>query len=54
MANRMEINTDLQTAKAMIAISQNFNLEARIIGEVRGSDKKELTIESPHGTFHYE
>ena len=37
----------------IIKIAASFNLEAQIIGKVEASDKKELTIVSPFGTFQY-
>ena len=53
MGHRMEIYTDAQTAEEVIAIANNFNVEARIIGEVRTSGQPKVTISSTHGEFEY-
>lgn len=43
MGHRMEIYTDPQTAKDIIAISKTFNVDAQIIGRVEESPKTKLT-----------
>ena len=53
MWHRMELYVPEQDAKEIISISNSFNVEAKIIGRVEASDKKELTIVSDKGTFHY-
>ncbi|MFV0500476.1 MAG: AIR synthase related protein [Bacteroidales bacterium] len=53
MGHRMEIYTDEVTAKEIIKISQSFGVDAKIIGRVEESQKKELTIKSPYGEFKY-
>lgn len=53
MGHRMEIYTDEETAKAIIAIANSFEMEAQIIGRVEESEIKKLTIQSAHGNFEY-
>ncbi|MDL2315301.1 phosphoribosylformylglycinamidine cyclo-ligase [Bacteroidales bacterium OttesenSCG-928-C19] len=53
MGHRMEIYTDEVTAKAIIDISKSFNVDAQIVGRCEASDKKEVSISSPVGTFIY-
>lgn len=51
--HRMELYVPEDIAKDIIAISQSFNVAAKIVGRVEASDKKELTIKSEYGTFSY-
>ncbi|MFM7729697.1 MAG: AIR synthase related protein [Flavobacteriales bacterium] len=53
MGHRLEMYTDEVTAQALLSIAEQFQIEARIIGRVEPSDKKELTIQSEFGTFKY-
>lgn len=53
MGHRMEIYISAQYAQEVIEISKSFNIDAKIIGFVEKSDKKELYIESEHGKFIY-
>jgi len=53
MGHRMELYVPREIADDIIAISESFNIEARIIGKCESSDKKNLTIRSEHGTFNY-
>ncbi len=53
MGHRLEIYTDASSAEEMIQIAKQFNIEAKIIGKVESSDKKELIIRSPYGEFKY-
>ncbi|MGB1031056.1 MAG: AIR synthase related protein [Flavobacteriales bacterium] len=53
MGHRMEVYTDPSTAEKIIEISQSFGVDAKIIGRVEASDKKQLTITSEHGEFRY-
>ena len=46
MGHRMEIYCNSSLANEIISISKSFNIEAKIIGKVEKSDKKELIIES--------
>lgn len=53
MGHRLEIYTDPQTALEIINISEEFNVEAKIVGRVEESEEKELIIKSPIGEFKY-
>lgn len=53
MGHRMEIYTDEETAKEIIAISNSFDVEAQIVGRVEASEEKKLTIKSEFGEFVY-
>jgi len=53
MGHRMEIYTDPKNANRIIEISKTFNIDAQIVGRVEASEKKQLTISSPHGNFKY-
>ncbi len=53
MGHRMEIYCDEQIASDIIAISNSFNIDAQIIGKVKESESKRLTINSEFGTFEY-
>jgi phosphoribosylformylglycinamidine cyclo-ligase len=52
MGHRMEIYTDEQTAKEIIKISQEFGVEAQIVGRVEEGEKS-VEIHSPYGVFTY-
>jgi phosphoribosylformylglycinamidine cyclo-ligase len=52
MGHRMEIYTDEQTAKEIIKISQDFGVEAQIVGRVEEGEKS-VEIHSPYGKFTY-
>jgi len=51
--HRMEFYTDLETAEGIIKISESFNIQAQIVGEVKSSTTKKLTIKSEFGVFEY-
>lgn len=53
MGHRMEVYTDSETAKEVIAISKSFNVDAQIIGRVEANTGKKLTINSEFGEFIY-
>ena len=53
MGHRMEIYLPEEFAQIIIDISKSFNIEAQIVGYVESSEKKELIIESEHGSFNY-
>ncbi len=54
MGHRFEIYTDTSTANDLIAIAQSFNIDAQIIGYVRDSAQKHLTLRSEFGEFQYD
>jgi phosphoribosylformylglycinamidine cyclo-ligase len=53
MGQRLEFFTDKETAESIIEISKGFNIDAQISGYVEKAEKKEVVIESSHGTFSY-
>lgn len=53
MGHRMELYVPREIAQDIISISETFNVEAKIIGRVEASSKKQLTISSPFGEFIY-
>jgi phosphoribosylformylglycinamidine cyclo-ligase len=53
MGHRMEIYVPQEVAQEIIAISESFNIEARIVGRVEKSAETSLTIRSPYGEFKY-
>ena len=54
MGHRMEIYVPEEMASDIIAISESFNVRAKIVGRVEKSSSKKLTIKSTYGTFNYE
>ncbi len=53
MGHRFEFYVDESTAKHIIDIASEFNLEAQIIGYVKDATNNKLTIKSEHGIFNY-
>jgi phosphoribosylformylglycinamidine cyclo-ligase len=53
MGHRFEIYVKPEVAENIVSISRSFNVDARIIGEVKAFNGKKLTIKSPFGTFEY-
>jgi len=53
MGHRMEIYLPEKFALEVIAISQKFGVEAKVIGRVEASDKKQVTVETEAGAFIY-
>jgi phosphoribosylformylglycinamidine cyclo-ligase len=53
MGHRMEIYAPPEIADDLIAISESFGVEARIIGHCEAAESKKLTIRSQEGTFVY-
>ena len=51
--HRLEIYTDATTATDLIHISENFGVQAQIVGRVESNPSKKLTIKSSFGTFVY-
>ncbi|TBX70011.1 phosphoribosylformylglycinamidine cyclo-ligase [Flavobacterium silvisoli] len=51
--HRMELYVPDAIAHDIIAISESFGVEARIVGRVEPSVNKRLTIQSEFGTFEY-
>jgi len=53
MGHRMELYVNEDIASDIIAISESFGVEAKIVGRVANSAEKRLTIDSVHGQFVY-
>lgn len=53
MGHRLELYIPSGIAEDLIAISKSFNVDAKIIGYVKESDHRKLTIKSEFGTFEY-
>ncbi|MDD2513708.1 MAG: AIR synthase-related protein [Proteiniphilum sp.] len=53
MGHRMEIYLPENYAQQVIDISRSFQVDARIVGHIEQSEKKELVIESEKGRFIY-
>ena len=51
--HRMELYVSPEIAEDIIAISKSFNVDAQIIGKVKQSNTKKLTIKSEFGIFEY-
>ncbi|MDT7827851.1 AIR synthase-related protein [Pricia sp. S334] len=52
--HRLELYVDPSIAEDLISISQNFNVDARIVGRLEARPTKKLTIKSEFGTFTYD
>ncbi|MEI9809184.1 MAG: AIR synthase related protein [Bacteroidota bacterium] len=53
MGTRLEIYTNEKDADKIISVSKSFDVDARVIGRVEESGKKELLIQTPGGTLIY-
>jgi phosphoribosylformylglycinamidine cyclo-ligase len=53
MGTRMEVYTDEKNADDLISISKKFGVDARIIGRVEASNKKELLVSTGHGEINF-
>ncbi|MFT6167425.1 MAG: phosphoribosylformylglycinamidine cyclo-ligase [Vicingaceae bacterium] len=53
MGHRMELYVPNEVAADLIAISKQFNVDAKIVGRVEASESKKLTIKSEFGVFEY-
>ncbi len=53
MGHRMEIYVAPEDADEVIAVSGEFGIDARVIGRIEPSDRKELVIKSGFGEFRY-
>lgn len=51
--HRMELYVPAEIAADIIAISQSFDIDARIVGRVEAAATKKLTITSEYGQFEY-
>ena len=53
MGHRMEIYVAPEDAEQVIAVSQSFGIDARVVGHIEESERKELIIKSEFGEFVY-
>jgi len=53
MGTRMEIYTDQKNADQLIGISKKFGVDARIVGRVEASNKKELLVTTRSGEINF-
>ncbi|MEL7118264.1 MAG: AIR synthase-related protein [Bacteroidota bacterium] len=53
MGHRLEAYCKPERAEQIMALAHSFNIKAKIIGHVEASDKREIKIVSPYGTFTY-
>ena len=53
MGHRMEIYTTKEASSGIIAISKKFGVDAKIIGKVEGSSKREVVLKTEFGDFNY-
>ena len=53
MGHRLEAYCKPERAEQIMALAHSFNINAKIIGHVEASDKREIKIVSPYGTFTY-
>ncbi len=53
MGHRFEIYVRPELAAGIIAISESFGIEARVVGRVEPFEGKKLTIKTDKGTFFY-
>ncbi|NOT75411.1 MAG: phosphoribosylformylglycinamidine cyclo-ligase [Cyclobacteriaceae bacterium] len=53
MGHRMEIYLPEGQAQKVIQISKKFGVDAKVIGRVEDSSKKQLTLRTPEGEFVY-
>lgn len=54
MGHRMELYVEPQLAVEIIAISQSFHIDAKVVGRVEAAANKKMTLTSEFGTFEYE
>jgi len=53
MGHRLEFYVPGEIVEEIIAISNTFAIEAKVIGRVEKADKKEVVLTSPQGIFIY-
>ncbi|HEU5146068.1 MAG TPA: AIR synthase-related protein, partial [Chryseosolibacter sp.] len=54
MGHRMELYIPAGIASEIIAIAQEFDIDAKIIGRVEKAPSKKVTVKSQFGEFNYE
>ena len=53
MGTRLEIYTNEKDAEKMISVAKKFGVDARVVGRVEESDKKELQVQTKTGTIAF-
>lgn len=53
MGHRMELYVPAEIAAELVAISESFGVEARIVGRVEEAPAKEVVLRTPYGEFVY-
>jgi len=53
MGHRMELYVPENIAQEIIAVSESFGVDAKIVGHVEGAESTRLTVKSDHGEFKY-
>jgi len=53
MGHRMEIYLDEKVAQQVCEIAGQFNIDAKVVGRVEKSDRKQVTVRSKFGEFIY-
>ena len=53
MGQRLEIYTDMETAKELIAIGKSFNIDCQVIGLCESMNGKQVTLQTEQGEFVY-
>jgi phosphoribosylformylglycinamidine cyclo-ligase len=53
MGHRFELYTEPSMAEKIMTVSEDFGVDARIVGKVKASTHNELTIRSDFGIFNY-
>lgn len=53
MGHRMEVYLEEKYAQQVIAVAKSFDVEARVIGRVETSDRRQVTVRSKWGEFIY-
>ncbi|MHA4807586.1 AIR synthase related protein [Flavitalea flava] len=53
MGHRLEVFTDVSSAAAILTLGEQFGIEAKIVGRVEASDKKELILKVGDETIVY-
>lgn len=51
--HRMELYVPPEIAEDLINISKSFGVDAQVVGRVKKSDSKKLSIKGPNGNFEY-
>jgi phosphoribosylformylglycinamidine cyclo-ligase len=54
MGHRMEIYCPESLANELISVSEEYGVEAKVVGYCQKATEKKVTIKSEHGTFDYE